>query len=107
MPRIHERRGRSAIGMEGGDGGMTVGRPAAGGNETMRHSQPRFGEFVTPENGAVMEVVAVDYSVVSQGEHEFVKQPVLVPFIYLEAVEDEHMSAVHRGRVGWFNVLSR
>jgi len=57
-------------------------------------SVPRIGEVVTPENGTAMEVVAVEYSIVSQGEHESVSQPILVPFIYLEAIEDENVEAV-------------
>jgi hypothetical protein len=56
-------------------------------------SVPRIGETVTPENGTAMEVVGVEYMIISQGEREGVLQPILVPYVYLEAIDDENGEA--------------
>lgn len=50
---------------------------------------PRVGEFVTPENGSQMRVVAIDHVVITQGESEGMSQPTLVPHILLETIDDD------------------
>jgi len=50
---------------------------------------PRVGEIVTPENGSPMQVVGVEYIVVEDGEDEGIKQPYLVPYVLLEADDED------------------
>ncbi|MBX3420540.1 MAG: hypothetical protein KF752_03185 [Pirellulaceae bacterium] len=47
-------------------------------------SVPRIGELLTPENGSTMKVVDVEWAVISQGQREGLRQPVLIPHVYLE-----------------------
>ena len=49
---------------------------------------PREGEYVAPENGPPMRVVEVRYEMISLGDGEGQRQPILVPFVYLENEDD-------------------
>ena len=50
---------------------------------------PRVGEFVTPQHGSQMRVVAVEHAAIALGESEGVSQPCLVPHVILEAIDED------------------
>jgi len=50
---------------------------------------PRVGEFVTPQSGSQMRVVAVEHVAITQGDSEGVSQPCLVPHVMLEPVDKD------------------
>lgn len=49
---------------------------------------PRVGEFVTPQNGSRMRVIAVEHVAITQGHSEGVSQPSLVPHVLLEVIDE-------------------
>ena len=49
---------------------------------------PRVGEIVEPERGSRMRVVDVSYVAAKQGRSESVPQPILIPYVILESLDD-------------------
>jgi hypothetical protein len=50
---------------------------------------PRIGEFIEPERGSSMEVVDVRYVAIRQTGSEYAPLPMLVPYVYLRAIDEE------------------
>ena len=50
---------------------------------------PRVGEFVTPQRGSQMVVVAIEHQVTILGEDEGINQPTMIPYVILEAADGE------------------
>lgn len=50
---------------------------------------PRVGETLSPQHGSRMRVVGVNYDVIDQGEHQGTLQHCLVPYVLLEAIDDD------------------
>jgi hypothetical protein len=52
---------------------------------------PRVGEVVVPQSGSRMLVVAVEHVLAKQGEGEGVGQVIMIPYVYLESIDDQEV----------------
>jgi len=50
---------------------------------------PRVGEFVTPQGGSKMMVVAIEHQAITEAASEGCGQACLVPYVILQAIEEE------------------